>query len=104
MIRRPPRSTLFPYTTLFRSSPGDCVFFAAGPRRSAQELLGAARVEIARRLSMVQPGTWSFLFVVDFPMFEQTESGDWTFMHHPFTSPTPEWRGAVARKKSAAGS
>jgi aspartyl-tRNA synthetase len=84
------------------ASPGDCVFFAAGPRRSAQELLGAARNEIARRLDLVQPGTWSFLFVVDFPMFEETESGDWTFTHHPFTSPTPEWRENFAENKAEA--
>ena len=35
-------------------------------------------------------------------MFEETESGDWTFMHHPFTSPTPEWRERFADDKGAA--
>src|SRR3954453_20644616 len=84
------------------AKPGDCVFFAAGPRRSSQELLGAARNEIARRLELIEPGSWSFLFVVDFPMFEQTEDGDWTFTHHPFTSPTPEWRGRFDEGKGAA--
>ncbi|MCZ2820052.1 aspartate--tRNA ligase [Modestobacter sp. VKM Ac-2977] len=84
------------------AKPGDCVFFAAGPRRGAQELLGAARNEIAKRLQLIEPGSWSFLFVVDFPMFEETEDGDWTFMHHPFTSPTPEWRERFAEDKGAA--
>ncbi|WP_249522437.1 aspartate--tRNA ligase [Modestobacter marinus] len=84
------------------AEPGDCVFFAAGPRRGAQELLGAARNEIAKRLELITPGSWSFLFVVDFPMFEETEDGDWTFMHHPFTSPTPEWRERFAEDKGAA--
>ncbi|MGY1856254.1 aspartate--tRNA ligase [Modestobacter sp. SYSU DS0290] len=84
------------------AAPGDCVFFAAGPRRQAQELLGAARNEVAKRLELIEPGSWSFLFVVDFPMFEQTEDGDWTFMHHPFTSPTPEWRERFAEDKGAA--
>ncbi|MCZ2847719.1 aspartate--tRNA ligase [Modestobacter sp. VKM Ac-2978] len=84
------------------AEPGDCVFFAAGPRRGAQELLGAARNEIAKRLELIEPGSWSFLFVVDFPMFEETEDGDWTFMHHPFTSPTPEWRERFAEDKGAA--
>ncbi|MGY2081169.1 aspartate--tRNA ligase [Modestobacter sp. SYSU DS0657] len=84
------------------ANPGDCVFFAAGPRRQAQELLGAARNEVAKRLELIEPGSWSFLFVVDFPMFEQTEDGDWTFMHHPFTSPTPEWRERFADDKGAA--
>jgi aspartyl-tRNA synthetase len=82
--------------------PGDCVFFAAGPRRGAQELLGAARNEIAKRLELIEPGSWSFLFVVDFPMFEETEDGDWTFMHHPFTSPTPEFRDTFEADKGAA--
>ncbi|SFP39122.1 aspartyl-tRNA synthetase [Geodermatophilus dictyosporus] len=84
------------------AAPGDCVFFAAGPRRSSQELLGAARNEIARRLELIAPGSWSFLFVVDFPMFEETEDGDWTFMHHPFTSPTPEWRDRFADDRAGA--
>jgi aspartyl-tRNA synthetase len=84
------------------AAPGDCVFFAAGPRRGAQELLGAARNEIARRLELIEPGSWSFLFVVDFPMFEETEDGDWTFMHHPFTSPTPEWREGFAEDRGGA--
>ena len=84
------------------AQPGDCVFFAAGARRHSQELLGAARNEIAKRLELIEPGSWSFLFVVDFPMFEETESGDWTFMHHPFTSPTPEWRDRFADDKGAA--
>src|SRR4030095_4901419 len=84
------------------AKPGDCVFCAAGARRSSQELLGAARNEIAKRLELIEPGTWSFLFVVDFPMFEQTESGDWTFMHHPFTSPTPEFRESFAENKAEA--
>ncbi|SFL16749.1 aspartate--tRNA ligase [Geodermatophilus ruber] len=84
------------------AQPGDAVFFAAGARRPAQELLGAVRNEIARRLDMISPGTWSFLFVVDFPMFEETEDGGWTFMHHPFTSPTPEWRDRFAEDKANA--
>ena len=73
----------------------------AGARRPSQELLGAARNEIARRLELIEPGSWSFLFVVDFPMFEETEDGSWTFMHHPFTSPTPEWRETFADDKGA---
>jgi len=84
------------------AAPGDCVFFAAGARRGAQELLGAARNEVAKRLELIAPGSWSFLFVVDFPMFEETEDGDWTFMHHPFTSPTPEWRERFTEDKGAA--
>jgi aspartyl-tRNA synthetase len=72
--------------------PGDAIFFAAGvDRREAQELLGAARQEIARRTGMVDPESWAFCWVVDAPMFEPAEGGGWTAVHHPFTSPNAEW-------------
>ncbi|GAB3487980.1 aspartate--tRNA ligase [Nocardiopsis coralliicola] len=73
------------------AEPGDAVFFAAGPRRSSQELLGAARLEIGRRLDLVDESAWSFLWVVDAPMFEEDGDGGWTSVHHPFTGPKPEW-------------
>lgn len=74
---------------------GDCVFFAAGKRTDALALLGATRVEIADRLELVAEGSWSFVWVVDAPMFEAIETDDasmgWTAVHHPFTSPNSEW-------------
>ncbi|BCB89037.1 aspartate--tRNA ligase [Phytohabitans suffuscus] len=75
------------------AKPGDAVFFAAATeRREAQELLGAARVEIARRSGLVDEDAWAFCWVVDAPMFEPLEEGGWTAVHHPFTSPNDEWR------------
>ncbi|WP_017625761.1 aspartate--tRNA ligase [Nocardiopsis chromatogenes] len=71
--------------------PGDAVFFAAGGRRPSQELLGAARLEIGRRKGLVDESAWSFLWVVDAPMFEEDGEGGWTSVHHPFTGPKPEW-------------
>lgn len=73
------------------AAPGDAVFFAAGERRSSQELLGAARLEIGRRKDLVDTSAWSFLWVVDAPMFEEDGEGGWTSVHHPFTGPKPEW-------------
>jgi aspartyl-tRNA synthetase len=81
------------------ANPGDCVFFAAGDPRQARALLAAARVEIGRRCSLIDESAWSFVWVVDAPLFEPVEgSGDvamghsgWTAVHHPFTAPTPEW-------------
>ncbi|MDO5498918.1 MAG: aspartate--tRNA ligase [Propionibacteriaceae bacterium] len=83
------------------AKPGDCIFFAAGKRKPSQELLGAARVEIARRVGMIDESAWSFLWVVDAPLFEPTSDavaagdvavggGAWTAVHHAFTSPKPE--------------
>ncbi|MCL2584075.1 MAG: aspartate--tRNA ligase [Streptosporangiales bacterium] len=73
------------------AKPGDAIFFAAGKTTASQELLGAARLEIGRRCDLIDESQWSFLWVVDFPMFEQTDDGGWTAIHHPFTSPLPEW-------------
>ncbi|MBB3665737.1 MULTISPECIES: aspartate--tRNA ligase [Prauserella salsuginis group] len=81
------------------ANPGDCIFFAAGPPNSARALLGAARGEIADRLGLIDENAWSFVWIVDAPMFEaadETEdvtvgTGQWTALHHAFTSPKPEW-------------
>jgi aspartyl-tRNA synthetase len=77
------------------ASVGDCAFFAAGSRRDAPALLGATRLEIARRLELVDESRWEFLWVTDFPMFEQAydDAGNgigWTAVHHPFTAPRLE--------------
>jgi aspartyl-tRNA synthetase len=74
------------------AKPGDAVFFAAATeRREAQELLGAARIEIAKRAKLIDESAWAFCWVVDAPMFEKTDEGGWTAVHHPFTSPNDEW-------------
>ena len=70
---------------------GDAIFFAAGDRASSQQLLGAARVEIGKRCDLIKQGTWEFVWVVDAQMFEATDGGGWTAVHHPFTGPKPEF-------------
>src|SRR5690606_11374102 len=81
--------------------PGAWVFCAAGKPTEARALLGAARVEIASRLGLIDPNAWSFVWVVDFPLFESAaeaeaggevavRSGNWTALHHALTSPRPE--------------
>ncbi|MDO4898845.1 MAG: aspartate--tRNA ligase, partial [Rothia sp. (in: high G+C Gram-positive bacteria)] len=84
------------------AKPGDCIFFAAGEAKASRALLGAARVEIGHRTGLIKDGDWSFVWVVDAPLFESaadaTASGDvalghskWTAVHHAFTSPKPEF-------------
>ena len=73
------------------AKPGDAIFFAAGERSASQQLLGAARLEIGRRCNLIKQGAWEFLWVVDAPMFEPTDNGGWTAVHHPFTGPKPEY-------------
>jgi aspartyl-tRNA synthetase len=73
------------------ATPGDCIFLAAGGRSASLALLGAARLEIGRRCDLIEPGRWEFVWIVDAPMFEKAAHGGWTAVHHPFTSPTPEY-------------
>ncbi len=84
------------------AKPGDCIFFAAGERTASQNLLGAARSEIAKRCGLIDENAWSFLWVVDAPLFKPASEakaegdvavgeGAWTAVHHAFTSPKPEW-------------
>jgi aspartyl-tRNA synthetase len=81
---------------------GDAVFFAAGETTSSRTLLGAARLEIGRRRGLINEDEWSFVWIIDAPLFEPSAraraSGDvavgagaWTAVHHAFTSPKPEW-------------
>ena len=73
------------------AKPGDAIFFAAGDRSSSQQLLGAARLEIGKRCNLIDAEEWKFVWVVDAPMFEPTDNGGWTAVHHPFTGPKPEY-------------
>ena len=70
---------------------GDAIFFAAGNKAESQALLGAVRLEIGKRKNLIDENKWEFLWVVDAPMFEPTENGGWTAVHHPFTGPKPEF-------------
>ncbi len=73
------------------ANPGDCAFFGAGARLTTQQLLGAVRQEVGLRCGLIDDNAWSFLWVVDAPMFELTDEGTWTAVHHPFTSPNAQW-------------
>ena len=75
---------------------GDAIFFAAGERSASLSLLGAVRLEIGKRCNLIAEGAWEFLWVVDAPMFEPTENGGWTAVHHPFTGPKPEFAKTFA--------
>ena len=83
------------------ASAGDLVVLlgmkqvGAGATRLAMQRLdevsGLLRLEIARKLEQIKPGTWSFAWIVDFPMFEYDETAKrYGAMHHPFTSPREE--------------
>ncbi|CBL46858.1 Aspartyl-tRNA synthetase [gamma proteobacterium HdN1] len=69
------------------AADGDLVFFGADKAKIVSDALGALRVKLGHDLGLVQ-GEWEALWVVDFPMFEETDTGGWTALHHPFTSPS----------------
>jgi aspartyl-tRNA synthetase len=84
------------------ANPGDCIFFAAGAVKASRALLGAARLEIGKRLGLLDPDQFAFTWVVDAPMFEPAGdavasgdvavgAGEWTAVHHAFTGPKPEF-------------
>ena len=85
------------------ANPGDCIFFAAGDTKSSRALLGAARLEIGKRCGLIDENAWSFLWVLDAPLFEPAAdavasgdvavgSGKWTAVHHAFTMPKKEFQ------------
>ena len=88
------------------AKPGDCIFFAAGKPDEARALLGATRQEIAERTGLIDSSAWSFLWIVDAPMFEAIEDeqgrAGWTALHHPFTAPNAEWRAGFAQDPGGA--
>lgn len=79
------------------ANKGDAIFFAAGDKASSQALLGAVRIEIGKRCNLIDEGAWKFLWVVDAPMFEPTDGGGWTAVHHPFTGPKPEFASTFSQ-------
>jgi aspartyl-tRNA synthetase len=88
------------------ASTGDCIFFSAGPAKSSRALLGAVRIEIAKRQELIDPNAWAFTWIVDPPLFEPADeataqgdvavgSGAWTAVHHAFTAPKPEFEESI---------
>jgi aspartyl-tRNA synthetase len=74
------------------AEPGDAVFFGAGPRRFALELMGALRGALAKDRGMIPEDRWDFIWITDAPVFEWNEDEDrWDAVHHPFTAPTDDW-------------
>lgn len=74
---------------------GDLIFFGADKAKVVNDAMGALRVKIGHDLNMATC-EWAPLWVVDFPMFEETDDGNWTSVHHPFTRP----KGTVDEMKN----
>ena len=77
-----------------QAQDGDIIFFGADKARVVNDAMGALRVKVGHDMEMATC-EWAPLWVVDFPMFEETDDGKWTSMHHPFTKP----KGSVQELK-----
>jgi aspartyl-tRNA synthetase len=73
----------------FAAPPGSTVLFGAGDEATVARVLGGLRVHLGRELGLADGAADAFHWVLDFPLFEPSEYGGWTFIHHPFTAPTP---------------
>ena len=66
---------------------GDSVFFIADEFKSAQKIAGLVRIELGKRLDLIEKDAYRFCFIVDFPMYEEADDGSIDFNHNPFSMP-----------------
>ncbi|EDP6880307.1 aspartate--tRNA ligase [Campylobacter lari] len=66
---------------------GDVVFFGAGIKKTVLDYMGRFRLFLADEMKIIDKDKLEFLWVIDFPMFEQNDDGSYSAMHHPFTMP-----------------
>ena len=70
------------------AQPGDLILFGADKLATVHQVLGELRLELARRLDIIEKGTYDFLWITDFPMFEYDDDAKrFSAVHHPFTAP-----------------
>ena len=67
--------------------PNDTIFFIADNEKRATELSGQIRMELGKRLNLIDEDVFKFCWIVDFPMFEEDENGKLGFCHNPFSMP-----------------
>ncbi|MDO4697391.1 MAG: aspartate--tRNA ligase [Pasteurellaceae bacterium] len=70
-----------------QAQTGDILFFGADSEKVVTDAMGALRLKLGRDLGLTDLAAWKPLWVVDFPMFEKDDEGNWSAMHHPFTAP-----------------
>ncbi|MGN6188895.1 MAG: aspartate--tRNA ligase [Conexibacter sp.] len=89
-------------TAQLAGKPGDLLLISADEPKVVCAVLGALRLELATRFQLVPAGSHDVLWVVDFPMFERTDEGEWTALHHPFTAPEGDLDGDPGALRSRA--
>ncbi len=89
-------------TERLAGKPGELLLIVADSAKVAAASLGALRLELAQRFALVPADVHDFVWIVDFPMFERTDDGGWTAMHHPFTAPEGDLDGDPGALRSRA--
>lgn len=77
-------------TELTGAKPGSLLFFQADTFDRANAILSRLRIDLGERLGRTDGREWDALFVVDFPLFEQDDKGNLTYVHQPFVAPLEE--------------
>ena len=71
----------------FGAKAGDSIFFIADEFHKAQKIAGLVRIELGKRLDLLEKNVYRFCFIVDFPMYELSDEGTIDFSHNPFSMP-----------------
>ena len=71
----------------FGAKTGDSIFFIADEFSKAQKIAGLVRIELGKRLDLIEKNVYKFCFIVDFPMYELSDEGTIDFSHNPFSMP-----------------
>jgi aspartyl-tRNA synthetase len=95
-----PEATVSQLVERLALEDGDIVFFGADKRQIVNDALGALRLKVAEMMGLIGEG-WAPLWVVDFPMFEETGEGGLTAIHHPFTAPSCDVDALAAAPEKA---
>ena len=70
--------------------PNSSIFFIADEFEKAQKIAGLVRIELGKRLALLEKDVYRFCFIVDFPMYELSDEGTIDFSHNPFSMPQGE--------------
>ena len=72
---------------LKHAKPGDAIFFIAEEKKKVEKLAGLIRIELGKRLDLLEKNCYKFCWIVDFPMYEEDDNGNPAFNHNPFSMP-----------------
>ncbi len=71
----------------FGVTANSAIFFIADEFEKAQKIAGLVRIELGKKLDLIEKGVYKFCFIVDFPMYELSDEGTIDFSHNPFSMP-----------------